>query len=191
MWRIKSLIGVCGMNIGLLWKEPITPYSVTPFHVRNNHFLAIHPIYYTQMPFSRIINGITILDRNFLEMEAVKPIYAAIGLAGLHILRPFHKLIIDRESTYGTLMVAFPKLNNELLTFSPADMISLSQVFKFAADTHFNDALPNPELSSHLIAVAMQYEREVCQLLKILLKKFSYGFEYQKGAIFGFGDRKK
>ena len=44
-------------------------------------------------------------------------------------------------------MVAFPKLNNELLTVSPADMISLSQVFKFAADTHFNDTLPNPELS--------------------------------------------
>ena len=141
--------------------------------------------------FSTIINGITILDRSFLEMEALKPIYAAIGLAGLHILRSFHKLIIDRESTYGTLMVAFPKLNNELLTVSPADMISLSQIFKFAADTHFNDALPNPELSSHLIAVAMEYEREVCQLLKILLKKFSYGFEYQKGAIFGFGDRKK
>ena len=140
--------------------------------------------------FSTIINGITILDRSFLEMEALKPIYAAIGLTELHILRPFHKLIIDRESTYGTLMVAFPKLNNELLTVSPADMISLSQIFKFAADTHFNDALPNPELSSHLIAVAMDYEREVCQFLKILLKKFSYGFEYQKGAIFGFGDRK-
>ena len=35
--------------------------------------------------FSTMINGITILDHSFLEMEALKPIYAAIGLAGLHI----------------------------------------------------------------------------------------------------------
>ena len=30
----------------------------------------------------------------------------------------------------------------------------------------------------------------MCQLINLLLKKFAYGFEYQKGAIFGFGERK-
>jgi biotin synthase-like enzyme len=31
----------------------------------------------------------------------------------------------------------------------------------------------------------------VCQILQILLKKFAYGFELQKGAIFGFGEKKE
>ena len=30
----------------------------------------------------------------------------------------------------------------------------------------------------------------MCQLISLLLKKFAYGFEYQKEAIFGFGEKK-
>ena len=30
----------------------------------------------------------------------------------------------------------------------------------------------------------------MCQLTSLLLKKFAYGFKYQKGAIFGFGEKK-
>ena len=47
--------------------------------------------------FSNIINGISILDRSFLETEVLKPIYAAISIVGLHILKPFHNLVLDKE----------------------------------------------------------------------------------------------
>ena len=53
----------------------------------------------------------------------------------------------------------------------------------------FKNALPNSELSQNLINVAQEYSREVCQLITLLLKKFAYGFEYQKGAIIGFGEK--
>ena len=33
--------------------------------------------------FSNIVNGITVLDRSFVEMEILKPIFAAIGLLGI------------------------------------------------------------------------------------------------------------
>ena len=32
--------------------------------------------------FSNIVNGITVLDRSFVEMEILKPIFAAIGFIG-------------------------------------------------------------------------------------------------------------
>ena len=35
--------------------------------------------------FSNVINGITVFDHGFLEMEVLKPIYTAISLVGLHI----------------------------------------------------------------------------------------------------------
>ena len=54
--------------------------------------------------FSNVMNGITILDRGFLKMEVLKPIYAAISLVGLHILKPFHNLILDKDTTYSTLL---------------------------------------------------------------------------------------
>lgn len=141
--------------------------------------------------FSSIINGITVLDRSFLEMEVLKPIYAAISLVGIHILKPFHQLIMDKDTTYSTLLCSFPKLHEELLSIEPADMITLNQVFCFTSNEHLKDSLPKPELTSNLMIVAEEYKREVCQLIKILLKKFADGFELQKGAIFGFGEKKE
>ena len=39
--------------------------------------------------FRNAMKGITILDRGFLEKEVLKPIYAAISLFGLNILKTF------------------------------------------------------------------------------------------------------
>ena len=141
--------------------------------------------------YSTIVNGITILDKSFLEMEILKPIYVAISLVGVHILKPFYNLVMDKETTYSILMTSFPKLHEELLSIPPTDMMTLNQVFYFATPEHFAAAMPKAELSFHLLSVAKEYEREVCQILQILLKKFAYGFELQKGAIFGFGEKKE
>ena len=63
---------------------------------------------------STIINDIAILDRSFIEMELLKPIYGAIALLGLHITRPFHTLLIDPSTTYSTPMVSFKRLYKDL-----------------------------------------------------------------------------
>ena len=54
-------------------------------------------IYHYLETYENIINGITILDRSFLEMEVLKPIYAAIALVSIHILIPFHHLVVDKK----------------------------------------------------------------------------------------------
>ena len=63
---------------------------------------------------STIINDIPILDRSFIEMELLKPIYGAIAFLGLRITRPFHTLLIDPSTIYSTLMVSFKRLYKDL-----------------------------------------------------------------------------
>ena len=60
--------------------------------------------------FENVINGITILDQSFLEMEVLKHIYAAIALVGIHILKPCHHLILDKKTKYSSLLRCFPRL---------------------------------------------------------------------------------
>ena len=86
--------------------------------------------------FSNLINSITIFDHVFLEMEVLKPIYAAISLVGLHIIKPFHSLILIEDITYSTLLIFFPKLYEELNSTSPKDMLTLNQIFKFSKPEH-------------------------------------------------------
>ena len=57
--------------------------------------------------YEHIINGITILDCSFVEMEVLKPIYTAISMYGIHILKPFHVLLIHPEKHYTTLLKSF------------------------------------------------------------------------------------
>ena len=54
-------------------------------------------IYHYLETYENMINGITILVRNFLEMEVLKPIYASIALVGIHISRAFHHLVVDKK----------------------------------------------------------------------------------------------
>ena len=107
--------------------------------------------------FSNIINGITILDRSFLEMEVLKPIYAAISLVGIHILKPFHQLILDTDTKYRTLLSAFPELFRELTSIAPIDMLTSTQVFHFASREHFKLGLPSADLCKNVIDIAQSY----------------------------------
>ena len=68
----------------------------------------------------------------FLELQNLKLIYVGISLVGLHILKPFHNLILDKYTTYYTLLNSFPKLNEELNLTSPKDMLTLNQVATFS-----------------------------------------------------------
>ena len=81
---------------------------------------------------STIINDIAILDRSFIEMELLKPIYGAIALLGLHITRPFHTLLIDPSTTYSTLMVSFKRLYKDLTEIPAKNFQATNQVTYFA-----------------------------------------------------------
>ena len=139
--------------------------------------------------FSTITNGVAILDRGFMDLEILKPIFIAIALLGLHITRPFHSLLMSDDTVYSTLLEAFPKLHHELTTIDPEKLLTINeQVFHFVPEEIFTESKPKPILLESLEEGYTQYSEEVTVLLKIMLKSFADGFAHQKGAIFGFGE---
>ena len=96
-------------------------------------------------------------------------------------------MIVDKNTNYTTLLQSFPKLYEELCSIAPHQMLTADQIFFFASADQYQKALPHPDLLENAILTAQAYSNEVIQLITLLLGKFARGFEYQKGAIFGFG----
>ena len=96
--------------------------------------------------YEHIINGITILDCSFVEMEVLKPIYTAISMYGIHILKPFHVLLIHPEKHYTTLLKSFRQLYTELTSIEPEKLLKIDHVFKFVAEEMFKDCLHDNDL---------------------------------------------
>ena len=137
-----------------------------------------------------ILNDIAILDRDFLEMEVLKPIYAAVALIGVHVTRPFHDIILDPKTNYTTLLDIFKQLYNQLDTTKPDILITKSHVLKFSTSDQFEKSLPKECLLDKVIEIAEEYNTSVINIMEIILRKFKDGFSHQKGAIFGFGTQK-
>ena len=78
--------------------------------------------------------------------EVLKPIYCATALLGIHILCPFLRLLIDTDTTYETLLTAFPNLNLELEKVYPNLLFDSQQVFKFLPNDMFKETLPKDHL---------------------------------------------
>ena len=70
------------------------------------------------------INVMSILDRTFVDMEILKPIYVALGLLGINILKPYYYLIMDKKTNCSTLIKAFLSLYNKLTSASASTMLS-------------------------------------------------------------------
>ena len=139
--------------------------------------------------FEHVTNNIAILDRSFVDMgDVLKPVFCATALLGHHIMRPFQRLLVDKHTSYETLMEAFPKLHKELTETEPKSMLTPDQVFKFVSSEIFSDTVAKTHLISYLFDCCKEFEEEVVKILKICLQKFKKGFEKQKGAIFGFGN---
>ena len=64
--------------------------------------------------FTNVVNGLSIIDRSFLDMEVLKPIFCATSLIGIHITGPYLELLVNTNTNYDTLSEAFPKLYEEL-----------------------------------------------------------------------------
>ena len=125
-----------------------------------------------------------ILDRSFVEMEVLKPIYRAISMLSIHILKPFHELLIQPEKNFTTLLKSFPKFYSELISIEPEKLL-IDHVFKFVTEEIFKDCLPDNDLLHVLSQCCEKYPQEIQQLITLCLKKFADGFAHQKGAIFG------
>ena len=140
--------------------------------------------------FTSINNGITVLDRSFLDMDILKPIFAAISLLGLHITRPFHTLIINKETNYSTLLRAFPLLYQDLTEVRAENYVTVEQVASFISPDVFKESLPDKNLLDHLSSMMVSYKSDITKFLDIALQLFAEGFSLQRGAIFGFGPAK-
>ena len=78
------------------------------------------------------LNGIAIINHGFLKLKVLMLIYAAISLVGLHILNPLQNLMLDKNTTYSTLLNSFPKLNEELNLSSPKDISTLKKFWGYS-----------------------------------------------------------
>ena len=144
----------------------------------NDCFLTV--IYHLD-DIARYLETYSTLDRSFIDMEILKPIFAK-SLLGIHILRPFHKLMMVSSMNYSTLLEAYPKLYDELQTVSPKDLLYTNlQWFKFVSSSTSSASLPNGLLLANLKLVSDKYEHEIISLVKISLKLFSDGLHHQKG----------
>ena len=138
--------------------------------------------------FSDILNNVAIIDRSFVKMELLKPIFTVISLLGVHVTKPFHYLLMDKETTYSSLMKSFQLLYKELKTTEASKLLTVNQVLKFTSADIFKLSLPRKKfLLNGLIDNIKLYPQEITKLLRLSLKMFADGFADQKGAIFGFG----
>ena len=90
-----------------------------------------------------ILNDIGILDRGFIEMELLKPIYASIALTGLHVTKPFHTFLIDSETPHSTLLSSFKQLYNDLTNIPAKNFLTTCKVVTFVSDAIFKRSSPN------------------------------------------------
>ena len=88
--------------------------------------------------FSNILNNIAILDRSFLDMELLKPIFCATALIGLHFTGPYLSLLLSKNTNYDVLCEAFPKFYNDLLIENITKMMQTQkQVITFMTEDEF------------------------------------------------------
>ena len=141
-----------------------------------------------------VVNGISVLDRTFIDMEILKLIFSAIalGLVGIHISRPFHALIMNSGTTYLLLLESYPKPYPKL--YEKLQNIELNallqtddQVFHFASPKICKDSLPKQKLIDSLALYANCYLNKTAAICKIILHMFVEGIDHQKSSIFRFG----
>ena len=84
-------------------------------------------------------------------------------------------------------MSAFPKLYDDLTKISAKEYLSTKQVVSFVSEDTFSRSKPKTCLIEVLQETIDTYPNEIEKLLRKALPKFAGGFDFQKGAIFGFG----
>ena len=94
--------------------------------------------------YSNILHDIAIIDRSFLDMEILKPIFCSAALIGIHYTRPYLSLLLDTETTYDTFKIAmFPCVYNDFLLVDKTKLLQADEkVISFVTNKRFEDSLP-------------------------------------------------
>ena len=120
--------------------------------------------------FQNILNGIAILDRTFLDMELLKPIFCATALVRIHYTNPFLSLLLDKKCNYETLMRTLPMFYYDLQETSVELTMMLqaeNRVVTFIEDEKFKKSLPKDCLREAVNSCAVQYKKEVILIVNI------------------------
>ena len=82
--------------------------------------------------FISVVNELSIVDCNFLNMEVLKPFFCATSLVWIHITGQYQYLLINVDTSYDTLLQAFPTLYRELNNMKGTNMLNIErQIFNF------------------------------------------------------------
>ena len=106
-------------------------------------------------------------------MPILKPIFCAIALVGIHITKPFQALLIDVDTNYSTLAIAFPKLYDELKTIHTIDLCSTTiQVLTFMSNEAFESCIPEKAVCQAIDDCMQVYKKEqIVPLMKVIISK--------------------
>lgn len=149
--------------------------------------------------FQNIINGVSILNRAFLDMEILKPILCAASLMGIHITKPLMLIIRDNDTTHSKLMKIFQEVYHDLVNTTATNYLQTKEFAStFAANfleskdaaskqLFLQSCFPKDCIKDSIDACIFQYRDYIEQLISLFIKNFAEGFSQQKGAIFGFG----
>ena len=92
------------------------------------------------------------------------------------------------DTSYDTLLQAFPTLYQELNNIKGTDMLNTGrQSFNFVENNIFKKSLPKECILHSINSCMCEYKREVLNILNVLLPMLAEGFSIQCGALFGFG----
>ena len=137
-----------------------------------------------------ILNDIAILDRSFLDMELLKPIFCSVALIGIHFTKPYLVLLLDKNTTYERLIQAFPILYSDLKNANVDNIMQTDiKIVEFVNKKEFERTLPKECLRESVNGCVSEYKKEIKQFLTILLPRMAAGLSEQRGALFGFGPK--
>ena len=77
--------------------------------------------------YQNILNGVAILDRTFLDMELLKPLFCATALIEIQFTSPLLSLILDTRTMYETLITTFPIIYQDLSNVDIEQMLKTEQ----------------------------------------------------------------
>ena len=137
--------------------------------------------------FISVPNGLSIIDCSFLNMEVLKNNFSATSLIGVHITGPYQYLLINVDTSYDSLLQAFPTLYQELNNIKGTDMLNTRrQIFNFVEINIFKKSLPKECILLSINSCMCEYKKEVVNVLNVL-PMLAEGFSIQCGSLFGFG----
>ena len=100
---------------------------------------------------------------------------------------PFQSLLLDTETTYGTMLNAFLHLYQNLTEIVVEEFLQTStQLCTFVTKDRFKNSLPIPCLVATDNDYLALHKTEVSHLMSVILPKLAKGFSDRRGAIFGF-----